>query len=911
MKKIILLVLTLVLTLTLFACGGNDNDASKNYNSNVPTEGLTDNAYATLDGITLTEKQLYNKMRANGYSLFVVELTRKLLSQKGYSVSEEDIIEKINSSCYGTNDVESLKLEDKEKAEQIFLDNLFLTGIDVTDIYDQKVKDYFTVDVLEDMYAKEVLTNKMAQGEKITDEDGNEVDNEYFYSDEDYEDLFEEYFNAEASQEIIILPFYTLNDAFAAIIAASGTVTNGKIDNPSEQLFKDIYTSIYAELPTSFAMTDEDLAKYDSSLVQFVSTLAEGEGTSRPAEFGEYKFLVWKISEKATYDASTLSEEKKNEYKEKLFDSLLTADFVSSSITELLNDKELKIFDPTFDAMFTQNYDQHVRLEAKDWRDEYKGLVAELGNVKFTVSELYAALEDSLGMSIASSYLTDKALLKEVENGNIKISEDDVKAYKAEYDKAVKAFNNGENTNYPKELGEENFKLLYFGSSNEEEIIDSYKAQLAWNESFAEYGEEYFNALVKFGQNYADNYYNLKIKNVLIYVDTNMDGQLDNPDTYKETLSDTQKTAFDNAVVEIAQKFVTEVHYLADNKIAKSLEEAVTFVGKQYARDGEVYSDGDGSTWNKYKKFNINIKVEGTTSYSSSTTNVYQEFLDGVKALYNKLTDKAEAYVPTSSEITSIDDFSKTVYGYHLLTSFGYTKMTSAATSSSSYSKVSVYYDPTTATIKNALDKNGNIIYGDTSSTKQVVITNPDGTTTEYTYKYVEEKVTDEQTGEETTTSKTVDKDGNEVTNGWKIKSSTSSSTTYYYLYDANDVRIYDGSHIGADGNALTIDATGTDNYANANQYRVYIADQSKLYSLTKTFIGYFYSSFNTRYTNANYQGIVLSNKYLGSNVTWKDASMNEEFAKFVEIQKRICDNYDDYSSTASNTFAGWWDLLD
>ena len=152
---------------------------------------------------------------------------------------------------------------------------------------------------------------------------------------------------------------------------------------------------------------------------------------------------------------------------------------------------------------------------------------------------------------------------------------------KEKYEAEIEAFEAGSNSSYPAAIGVDNFKFLYYGSTNEDEIYNYYKAQLVWESKLADYPENFFEIVEKFGKNYYNNYFDLSVKHVLFFVDYDMDGTPDNPTKFLNKLSAEKQNEFKNALVALMNAYLSEVHYLVEEKEYASLVEALTFVEKE------------------------------------------------------------------------------------------------------------------------------------------------------------------------------------------------------------------------------------------------------------------------------------------------------------------------------------------
>ena len=114
----------------------------------------------------------------------------------------------------------------------------------------------------------------------------------------------------------------------------------------------------------------------------------------------------------------------------------------------------------------------------------------------------------------------------------------------------------------------------------------------------------------------------------------------------------------------------------------------------------------------------------------------------------------------------------------------------------------------------------------------------------------------------------------------------------------------------------ITIDnAYSANKWASINQIKIYEAQintedgVTDLPSAVKSYISNFYTEFKNRFDNESFRNILLAETDL--NIDFADDADDAKFDKFIEIQKRQFDSYEDYSSESISFLAGWWELVD
>lgn len=724
MRKILVLIFALFVGLTLASC-----DKKEKLNTNVPTGSLGDTAYATLGDVTLTEKELYNQMRSTGYSIFVSEIAKTLIPYSQLDATnaetQKELKALINTDCFGTDDEEEIskmKASTKEDSITAYVDNMKLLGVNITedDIY-TGAYDYYKPSLAQKQYAKSLITTSTSKyyhgnefqtenGTVLLDDNGKEIANAYHISEEDIEEYFESNYKEDSSFEAIIVGFRTVDDLRNAVVEAGGTFTNGKV-NPSSDVkafFSSLFDTVYGDYKeaNNHVLTDEDIKSLPAAVTKVLDNLEVSEYTAYPVEAGDLVYLVYSISEKVEQELTTeLEETIKNE----IIDNFVTSSFISSMVNNLVKESDITIYDPVYSALYAASNADFKQLTADEWKDEYKNNVAKVGENYITVDAFNKTLEQRIGVTTTMDYFINKALLA----SGVTLDEDELEDIEKQYKTQLESFNNNGVSSYPASIGEDNFKFLYYGSTNEEDILNHYKAQLIWEKTLEQYPANFIDNAYYFGQRYEQLFFNLSVKHVLLFVDYDMDGTPDDPELFRNKLAEPEK--FDAAVKELMNAFLAEVHYVIGtdetNEKLTTLEKALTWVANQYAANGEILHTTADDTWASLKKYNIGIKVEDLGEVNNSNASQYvTEFGVGVQALYQELSEKegykmGDDYIAES--ISSVADLIQTTYGFHILGVYDAGTITSAkyevgSDTNKVYQNIKVTWNGVEETVENA-----------------------------------------------------------------------------------------------------------------------------------------------------------------------------------------------------------------
>ena len=93
-NKVLVLLLVLFASFSLMSCDTEEKDTT---NKNVPFGTLSSETYAKVGNITISQKELYNEMRINGYDYLLDEFVRVLTNPSQYDLNDEKVDKAIDS----------------------------------------------------------------------------------------------------------------------------------------------------------------------------------------------------------------------------------------------------------------------------------------------------------------------------------------------------------------------------------------------------------------------------------------------------------------------------------------------------------------------------------------------------------------------------------------------------------------------------------------------------------------------------------------------------------------------------------------------------------------------------------------------------------------------------------------------
>ena len=869
-SKISLLLLVLFVGISLVAC--DDENATDTTNKKVAYGDLsTEVVYASMGDLKISEKLLYDELRVNGYDYLLDEMIKKLVPTEEFSVTNnrEELVKIVKEQCYGTSDEEELaemNTATKAKAEKQFADSMYLLGVDIKDangnidIENEECLKHFITNLAQKEFVRDLLTKadskyyyenefqKDKDGNTILDKDGKEVKNPYYIDEDALEAKYNSTQDSENKYNVVIVAYNTLQDARDALAGFDK-------DNLTYENFKTLYNNRYSYKTVSednFNLTNEDLNKYNSSLVSLIKNINEnfedfeaGKTYKIEQQFSGVVYAVYLNAKFEDADYEALTDEEKAQAKDEIvkdiIDSKLTSSTISNLLFEQLYEADVVINDFVFDALYAVENENHKRLEATAFDNKLEKVLGVSTVMDYFTIETLLTSEDSVLKGFRDKLAADTKTLENLDK---------------EYAKTLESFRNNElaSNGHPASIGEEVFKFIYFGTTDEAEIKEYYKSQELWNYYLKDKPEEYYNLLYEFGKRYAgytegeeDNktevegkYFDLSVKHILLTVDYDGDGNPDDPEIFMNKLSDSNKTELMTAIKEAMVAIVEEVNYLVKEDMTTLLK-ALDFVQERFHSSGDLgkLESNPSKTWDDYKsKFNLNLKIEDLGSVNNSTASKYvSEFSVGVQKLYAQLKKDSllnddylygeilnstetkdestgETTVDHAARLEKIEDeLIKTSFGYHILASYNSSSMTSAKYTSSN----------------------------DTSKQYQNIKVKLNGVETVIENAYSDNKYA-----------------------------------------SINQIKVYDAQN-------------GTDDGI------------TKLPSGAKTFISKFYADFNSKYTDSTFKNILFAHTYLMESL---DQTTATKAAKFLEIQRNQFDSYATEDVNNISIFADWWTLV-
>lgn len=728
-KTILTCVMGTAATLALASCSS--------LSETVPYGNIDDTVYAsTASGYSVSKRQIYNTMRSQGYSYVTQQIKEFVLAKDIAEVNYSDtetkykINELIVNALLSTSDMDAIKAlrADKKTYKQTiekYIDTLANEGITVTA---SDLDFNFTDDGKIDATFKNELVNKYIYNvayenyglrnltadsllEKIDDED-----NANYISEEDVIDTYDTY-KEYANYNAIIVSFSSKKAALEAC-ASLGEIT----DANKLQAFINLYNSRYsfkdAQLSTDnyvthddtnfeFSSTKNELNSISATFATAFANYEDGEFTATPVNFGNKYYMFYRINteyelnKEFSFDKlnevvefEDLTAEKKTEVlaylREKLVESKLSSTYTDAKIAEEYDiTTDIRIYDPLMEFYFKRTYEDYEYTKKKQFNsDLIFSLTLDGKEYTYSVDDFYKELDPVYGVDAATSYLT-AMYLNDTKVLTDELDSDTIKGFSTDLKSTIKSFKNNSlsSSGFPKDMGLDNFLLTYYGFSTQDEILNYYYKANSLNDIYkTKYNytltdgnvfdvntPSLFSTFAKYTQSIQENFFSADIDHILISFDQNYDGNMDNPELFRSSLTENERARFDQALLDLSKAILAET-----KAITVEAPEAFAYLVKAFELGKPLQASGyEGKTWDDFKTFNFSLTAESLgTIDSSNATNYVETFSKSVKNLYTYLLDtefdfeENDGYLQFSNEddtFTSTSQLCETTYGFHIL----------------------------------------------------------------------------------------------------------------------------------------------------------------------------------------------------------------------------------------------------
>ncbi len=516
---------------------------------------------------------------------------------------------------------------------------------------------------------------------------------------------------------------YTYKDALPALDNVRENLTTNKRDITESIMVRYINaesTTDAADTVGTWSSEKQDLITYsqddlndiDADFKIYVNktlkidadyTNKESRYSTSGVSYNDKYYMVFKVSEDALRDEYVLLDSledtkipsKKSEYREKLVHEMmwdeLTDSYISDAVSERMESVGAYIYDPSVEIAYSQvNTSYSKTHKSAPTNNTLFTLKYDGAKYHYTIDEVFEDLVLTNGVTSAIDLLSKKVIkdTKEYEDTN-KNRED----YETTIELLLSYFANDQLSSYPSTLGKYNFLMLYFHTSNIDEIIDNYyRVNEASNEILTDFGknDKFYTMVESYAKSAYEKRYKVSASSLLVYVDMDEDGNPDEDFDWSKRVSTSKDgKTYKELAVELIEYMVTRMKNSNDDQLSSLTSMVEEYTKSQRFTNGiDIYDPDNGlgsedydptepeTIWAEYKRAGILVKVNEYTDVTNSTTESYAdegcptEIKNRIKELYSSIQYNGKfptEYVDSEDYSGENPDGWKTNQGYSMI----------------------------------------------------------------------------------------------------------------------------------------------------------------------------------------------------------------------------------------------------
>ena len=433
----------------------------------------------------------------------------------------------------------------------------------------------------------------------------------------------------------------------------------------------------------TIVLTHDKLESYSTSVADYfyntLKTEVEAEkGKSynqyltSAASLGSYYYLLFKISQVEDpifFNEIEDNDDDKYEFVniellntifEEMFEDELTDSYIHTIVDERIEDTKMKIFDSIVESQFMYTSTSELATSYEKTNESNNNLLAEVtyqGNThSISVKDAYSYLEPLYGPQVAANLLFQKYIK----------TTDYYTSLESKYDEYVDTvklmlyyFANDyySSSGYPSTIGKYNFMMLYYGTANVDEVVkDFLMVSDATSAFYADYsvhgfeGDSFYNNLLGYSSQTVSDFYSLTVSGLTVYLDRDEDAIPD-----EELITDGEIKVQAEQLLKDAYDYVAN----SNDTYANSLNTLVN----EYNSSSRIPNNNPVTpevNWAQYRKLGLHIKVSSFGTFTDTTDTLDVEIQNRVKELYSQLVDEklgfTSAYLDTTDNILTTHD---------------------------------------------------------------------------------------------------------------------------------------------------------------------------------------------------------------------------------------------------------------
>jgi hypothetical protein len=658
-------------------------------NQDTPQIDNGSGTYLTVDGITITNQELWEKMRiTDGLTYLEQYIDEQLLSDYIALVTQDLIDEKVEETIYGTNDPDAIAKirEDAEREDELILNyerSLILQGLDPNNADD--VRSFFELQIAKELYTVDFIEGLTDESDTLHISEG-DVEAHYvssvrgdvcaivvrFYSYDEATAVFDE-FDIVPNYEGRIGRYFDETTPIEDVLTSQFDEENTSIMTDQEALkaFIQMYNYMYdagldEELSIeTFCATAGDEFQYDYDAItgQFDSTSAEQtfagylwdtidledddtEDEEIPLRFSitpraidDYQLMVYKVSQETVTEYDDLTQAEKDDLYNELLEEKVTTSSITRAMAVLWDDIDFEIFDP----ILKLQYEFTEQVEFDNRGDDV--IIATFNNEEITAQELFEYMNDQIGPYYVLEMIKQKSLL--ASDYYVELYGDDYDYINNRSEKMIEhrdelremksMFSSNQYANYGFSSSAytwEEFLILAFNNESEANVIRDLFVIGGMQPNHVKDLIAYENA-ADFIQAQIDEYFNLNVTHLLLYLDNDFNFEPDSYNDYVDSLSGDALTEYNSLVVAFENLVISKI-----NNDEYTLAEIVEEYKDSLVQD----PDNDWADFKEYGFFIMTENLSAQGSLTNNNTNNYDEdFVTALKRIYDSYVVALEA----------------------------------------------------------------------------------------------------------------------------------------------------------------------------------------------------------------------------------------------------------------------------
>ena len=432
-------------------------------------------------------------------------------------------------------------------------------------------------------------------------------------------------------------------------------------------------------------LTKERLDKYSSSLTDYVYNTLKTEAAEEGKAFtqyntvakgiGNYYYLVYKVSQAEVKQEETeklyeevddvitfKNKEFLNEILNEMFEEEINENFIHTVFHERIEDAKVKIFDSIIEAqlMYSSSSELAESYSKNKNKNNNNNIIAEVTykgkTEKIYVKDAFEYLEPLYGTQIAQNLLF-KQFIKNTEEYKA------LAADQKEYDRYVETvksmlyyFANDyySSSGFPASIGKYNFMMLYYGTANVDEVVKDFLMVSEITSSYlADFNKQFknvdfYNKVWEYAKADYNNFYSLTVSGLTVYADLDEDGKADTDALSNEKIK--------NAANELLNK-AYDIAINSNDDYETTLNNVISEFNDS-SRIADSNPTTPEYTWAYYRSLGLHLELSSFGTITNSTKDADKNIQSRVFAISDKAVDKELGFISKylDTENTTTED---------------------------------------------------------------------------------------------------------------------------------------------------------------------------------------------------------------------------------------------------------------